>query len=159
MCLGLASIQPLGQGHLRPYPGKQKTRKKKAAIALARKIAVLAWAMLRDETDWDPKRMLNVFQSFGRTPAPVKEALKTMKPKENSDQRKKRLRREAREAKVNSTVSSTSISNPKAKAKPIVSKSVARKGKLSQYRNLRPIHRNHGEQESLYRLADATTSA
>ncbi len=33
--------------------GKQKTRKKKAAIALARKIAVIAWAMLRDEKDWD----------------------------------------------------------------------------------------------------------
>ncbi len=40
--------------------GKQKTRKKKAAVALARKIAVLAWAMLRDETDWDPLRMLAV---------------------------------------------------------------------------------------------------
>lgn len=37
--------------------GGQKTRRKKAAIALARKIAVVAWAMLRDETDWDPKRM------------------------------------------------------------------------------------------------------
>ena len=35
--------------------GKQKTRKKKAAIALARKIAVLAWAMLRDEKDWAPE--------------------------------------------------------------------------------------------------------
>ena len=34
--------------------GGQKTRKKKAAIALARKIAVVAWAMLRDEKDWDP---------------------------------------------------------------------------------------------------------
>ena len=37
--------------------GKQKTRKKKAAIALARKIAVVAWALLRDETNWDPKVM------------------------------------------------------------------------------------------------------
>lgn len=36
--------------------GGQQTRKKKAAIALARKIAVVAWAMLRDETDWDPQR-------------------------------------------------------------------------------------------------------
>ncbi len=34
--------------------GGQKTRKKKAAIALARKIAVVAWAMLRDKTSWDP---------------------------------------------------------------------------------------------------------
>ena len=37
--------------------GKQKTRKKKAAISLARKIAVVAWALLRDETNWDPKVM------------------------------------------------------------------------------------------------------
>ena len=37
--------------------GKQKTRKKKAAVALARKIAVVAWAMLRDETDWSPEIM------------------------------------------------------------------------------------------------------
>jgi transposase len=114
--------------------GKQKTRKKKAAIALARKIAVLAWAMLRDETDWDPKRMLNVFQSFGKTPAPVKEALKTMKPKENSDQRKKRLRREAREAKANQVAATTSPRHPKAKAKPIVSKSVLRKDKAQPIR-------------------------
>ncbi len=34
--------------------GGQKTRKKKAAVALARKIAVVAWAMLRDKTSWDP---------------------------------------------------------------------------------------------------------
>lgn len=37
--------------------GKQKTRKKKAAVALARKIAVVAWAMLRDQSNWDPKVM------------------------------------------------------------------------------------------------------
>jgi len=37
--------------------GGQKTRKKKAAIALARKIAVVGWAMLKNETDWDPQRM------------------------------------------------------------------------------------------------------
>ncbi len=36
--------------------GGQKTRKKKAAIALARKIAVLAWSMLKHKTDWDPER-------------------------------------------------------------------------------------------------------
>jgi hypothetical protein len=69
--------------------GKQKTRKKKAAVALARKIAVLAWAMLRDEKDWTPTHMIHVTESFGK-----------MKPKENSDQRKSRLRREAREAKA-----------------------------------------------------------
>ncbi len=37
--------------------GGQVTRKKKAAIALARKIAVVAWSMLKHETDWDPRRM------------------------------------------------------------------------------------------------------
>jgi len=36
--------------------GGQQTRKKKAAIALARKIAVVAWSMLKHETDWDPER-------------------------------------------------------------------------------------------------------
>ena len=83
--------------------GKQKTRKKKAAIALARKIAVLAWALLRDERDWDPKQMLEVTESFGQTPPALKETLENMKPKENSDQRKSRLRREAREAKTAAT--------------------------------------------------------
>ena len=38
--------------------GGQKTRRKKAAIALARKIAVVAWAMLKHETDWDPQRLV-----------------------------------------------------------------------------------------------------
>jgi len=37
--------------------GGQTTRKKKAAIALARKLAVVAWSMLKHETDWDPRRM------------------------------------------------------------------------------------------------------
>ena len=37
--------------------GGQQTRKKKAAIALGRKIAVVAWAMLKHKTDWDPRRM------------------------------------------------------------------------------------------------------
>jgi transposase len=36
--------------------GGQKTRRKKAAIALARKIAVVAWAMLKNKTDWDPEK-------------------------------------------------------------------------------------------------------
>ncbi|MEZ6138726.1 MAG: hypothetical protein R3C53_27895 [Pirellulaceae bacterium] len=40
--------------------GKQRTRKKKAAVALARKIAVIAWALMRDDKDWDPKRMIEV---------------------------------------------------------------------------------------------------
>ena len=38
--------------------GGQKTRRKKAGIALARKLAVVAWAMMRDETDWDIARQL-----------------------------------------------------------------------------------------------------
>ncbi len=38
--------------------GGQATRKKKAGIALARKIAVVAWAMMRDEADWDSKKLL-----------------------------------------------------------------------------------------------------
>lgn len=38
--------------------GGSKTRRKKAGIALARKIAVIAWAMMRDETDWDSTKLL-----------------------------------------------------------------------------------------------------
>ena len=79
--------------------GQQKTRKKKAGIALARKVAVIAWAMLRDERDWDPKRMIEVTESYGKMPAKLKETLQNMKPKENSDQRKSRRRKEARAAK------------------------------------------------------------
>jgi len=42
--------------------GGQKTRKKKAAIALARKILVVAWAMLKSKTDWDPEKAGNAVQ-------------------------------------------------------------------------------------------------
>jgi transposase len=80
--------------------GQQKTRRKKAAVALARKIAVIAWALLRDEKDWAPKRMIEVCESFGKMPEKLKETLQNMTPKENSDQRKSRLRREAREARA-----------------------------------------------------------
>ena len=80
--------------------GKQKTRKKKAAVALARKIAVLAWAMLRVEKDWARTHMIQVTESFGKMKRELKQSLQSMKPKENSDQRKSRLRREAREAKA-----------------------------------------------------------
>jgi transposase len=79
--------------------GQQKTRRKKAAVALARKLSVIAWALLRDERDWQPLRMIEVSESFGPMPAKLKETLQKMKPKENSDQRKKRLRKEAREAR------------------------------------------------------------
>jgi len=44
--------------------GKQKTRKKKAAIALARKLVVVAWAMLRNKTDWAPAIMAKVTSSY-----------------------------------------------------------------------------------------------
>ncbi len=37
--------------------GGMSTRKKKAGIALARKIAVIAWAMMRDECDWQPDKI------------------------------------------------------------------------------------------------------
>jgi hypothetical protein len=67
---------------------------------LARKIAVIAWALLRDEKDWEPKRMIEVTESFGKMPGQLKETLETMKPKENSDQRRSRHRREAREARA-----------------------------------------------------------
>ena len=38
--------------------GGSQTRRKKAGIALARKIAVIAWAMMRDESEWDSTKLL-----------------------------------------------------------------------------------------------------
>ena len=38
--------------------GGSKTRRKKAGIALARKIAVVAWALMRDENNWDSTKLL-----------------------------------------------------------------------------------------------------
>ena len=38
--------------------GGSQTRRKKAGIALARRIGVVAWAMMRDETDWDSTKLL-----------------------------------------------------------------------------------------------------
>ena len=90
---------PWAKGVYERICGKQKTRKKKAAVALARKLAVIAWAMLRDKKDWDTQQMISVTESYGRMPATLKDSLENMKPKENSDQRKARHRREAREAK------------------------------------------------------------
>ena len=90
---------PWAKGVYERICGKQKTRKKKAGVALARKIAVIAWAMLRDEKDWDPSTMIQITKSFGGR-LPMDEAtFQAMSPKENSDQRKSRLRKEAREAK------------------------------------------------------------
>ena len=42
--------------------GGQSTRKKKAGVALARKIAVVAWAMMRDEKDWEPEKIHRIWQ-------------------------------------------------------------------------------------------------
>ena len=106
--------------------GKQKTRKKKAGVALARKIAVIAWAMLRDEKDWDPGTMIHTTQSFGGTLPMDVETFRTTRPKENSDQRKSRLRREAREAKAVAThcteknaLKSPGVSKSSSKAKSL----------------------------------------
>jgi hypothetical protein len=79
--------------------GKQKTRKKKAAIALARKIAVLAWAPLRDEKDWEPKSMIEVTESYGRIPLGLQEKLLEMPKKECRHKRKNRRISEERAAK------------------------------------------------------------
>ena len=90
---------PWAKGVYERIRGQQATRKKKAGVALARKLAVVAWAILRDETDWDPAVMIRTTHSFGGA-LPLDEAtFAAMPPKENSDQRKSRLRREAREAR------------------------------------------------------------
>jgi transposase len=91
---------PWAKGVYERICGKQKTRKKKAAVALARKLAVIAWAMLRDQKDWDTQQMVKVTETYGRMPSKLKESLTNMKPKESADQRKARHRREAREAKL-----------------------------------------------------------
>ena len=38
--------------------GGKRVRRKKAAVALARRILVVAWAMLRDESDYEPGRLM-----------------------------------------------------------------------------------------------------
>ena len=110
---------PWAKGVYERICGKQKTRKKKAGVALARKIAVIAWAMLRDEKDWDPATMIETTKSFGGRLPMDEETFQTMRPKENSDQRKSRLRREAREAEAVTTRST----EEKAGKSPGVSKS------------------------------------
>jgi transposase len=85
---------PWAKGVFERICGKQKTRRKKAAIALARKLAVLGWAMLRDETNWDPEIMLRTTQSFGGKLPISEEAFKGMKPKECRHKRKRRLAKE-----------------------------------------------------------------
>jgi hypothetical protein len=97
--------------------GKQKTRKKKAAIALARKIAVLAWALLRDEKDWEPKRMIEVTESYGRIPLGLKEKLLEMPKKECRHKRKNRRISEERAAK-RAAVTQQAAQTPKSVSKP-----------------------------------------
>jgi len=130
--------------------GKQKTRKKKAAIALGRKIAVLAWALLRDEKDWDPKKMLSVTESYGKVPKTLKDTLQNMKPKENSDQRKSRLRKEAREAnqasatdipKAATTSSANSVPQTKLENKTTKRINPAHKSPVSAASKLRSVKR------------------
>jgi hypothetical protein len=129
--------------------GKQKTRKKKAAIALARKLAVLAWAMLRDQTDWKPSHMLKVTKSFSKTTNSIQDVLDAMKPKENSDQRKKRLRKEAREAKQ--AHPSTETDKATAVAKKVTKKSTSKEGPY------KPQIEKHLESKDSMRNKSATT--
>lgn len=115
---------PWAKGVYERIRGQQKTRKKKAGVALARKIAVIAWAMLRDEKDWDPLTMIRTTHSFSGTVPMDEQTFRTMRPKENSDQRKSRLRREARQLKTAETSSNarsaptTVKSSRTAKAQP-----------------------------------------
>jgi len=48
--------------------GGSPTRRKKAVVALARRILVIAWSMLKHQRDWDPKR---VASGLCPTPAAV----------------------------------------------------------------------------------------
>ncbi|MBB3209231.1 transposase [Rhodopirellula rubra] len=89
---------PWAKGVYERICGKQKTRKKKAAIALARKLAVIAWAMLRDERDWDPNKMIDVTKSYGGKLPMDEEALRTMPKKECRHKRKRRLAKERQAA-------------------------------------------------------------
>jgi transposase len=89
---------PWDKGVYERICGKQKTRKKKAAVALARKIAVLAWAMLRDEKDWDTSVMISTSKSFGGKLPVDEQELLAMKPKECRHKRKNRRIKEARMA-------------------------------------------------------------
>ena len=107
---------PWAKGVYERIRGQQKTRKKKAGVALARKIAVIAWAMLRNEKDWDPVTMIRTTQSFAGVVPMDEETFRTMRPKENSDQRKSRLRREARQSKATAT-------SPNARTAPTTAKS------------------------------------
>ncbi|MFM7973982.1 MAG: hypothetical protein ACKO8U_02850, partial [Pirellula sp.] len=128
--------------------GNQKTRKKKAAIALARKIAVLAWALLLDEKDWEPKRMIEVTESYGRIPLGLQEKLLEMPKKECRHKRKNRRISEERAAKraaveqaaqtpKRSPVRSSAASPAKRKTKTITPKGKPTKTKAKPTANPR----------------------
>jgi hypothetical protein len=84
---------------------------------LARKIAVLAWALLRDEKDWEPKRMIEVTESYGRIPLGLKEKLLEMPKKECRHKRKNRRISEERAAK-RAAVTQQAAQTPKSVSKP-----------------------------------------
>jgi transposase len=85
---------PWAKGVYERIRGGQKTRKKKAGIALAIKLSVIAWAMLRDEKDWDPSTMIRITKSYGGKLPLKEEDFLAMKPKECRHQRKRRLAKE-----------------------------------------------------------------
>jgi transposase len=91
---------PWAKGVYERICGKQKTRKKKAGIALARKIAVIAWAMLRDGQDWNPNAMIRTTKSFGGKLPMDEAALEAMPKKEDRHKRRSRLAKEAKAAQL-----------------------------------------------------------
>jgi transposase len=123
--------------------GKQKTGKKKAAIALARKIAVLAWAMLRDEKDWDPNIMIATTKSFGGKLPLDEKAFKAMKPKECRHKRKRRLAKEtaakkASHAKATTLRRTAAPKSPPAKATKLTPRTPRKTTVASPSRNIKP---------------------
>ena len=79
--------------------------------------------MLRDEKDWDPKTMIDVTQKYGKMNLELKDKLQNMKPKENSDQRKARLLKEANAAKaLAAEQSSTTVTQATSPPKPAAKK-------------------------------------
>lgn len=54
---GMLRHNPQGKGVFERLCKGQKTRRKQAAVALARRILVWCWAMLRDGRRWDPGRL------------------------------------------------------------------------------------------------------
>ena len=64
----------------RIHGGKQ-SRKKKAAVAMARKILIVAWALMREDVDYDPKRNCELANTKHSESTPKKRKPKTEKPK------------------------------------------------------------------------------